>query len=270
MHTRTCPTAESRIMKRVFITGASSGLGAALAQRYAEQGASLGLVARRSELLEQLAARLPNPRRHRIYALDVTDFDALAAAAADFIAGGGIDVVIANAGISQGTLTEYAEDLAVFERILATNVSAAVATFAPFIAAMKRQAQAGSRDCRLVGIASVAGIRGLPGAGAYSASKSAVISYCESLRVELKASGIKVVTIAPGYIDTPMTQVNAYPMPFLMPAEKFAEKAVTAIEAGASYRVIPWQMGIVAKLLRLLPNRVYDFAFSKAPHKARK
>jgi short-subunit dehydrogenase len=257
-------------VKRVFITGASSGIGAALARRYAEQGASLGLVARRRELLQQLADSLPHPERHRIYALDVTDHAVLRAACEDFLAAaGGIDVVIANAGISRGTLTEYAEDLEVFERIVATNVTATVATFAPFIAAMKKQAAAGNRDCRLVGIASVAGIRGLPGSEAYSASKAAVISYCESLRVELKRSGVKVVTIAPGYIDTPMTQVNSYPMPFLMPAEVFARKAVETIERGASYRVIPWQMGVVAKLLRLLPNALYDAAFVRAPHKKR-
>lgn len=258
-------------MTRVFITGASSGLGAALARRYAAEGATLGLVARREALLRELVATLSNPERHRIYALDVTDHAALVQAADDFMrVNGGVDVVIANAGISRGTLTEYTEDLPVFERILATNVTATVATFAPFVAAMKRQAQEGSSACRLVGIASVAGIRGLPGSEAYSASKAAVISYCESLRVELRGSGIKVVTIAPGYIDTPMTQHNRYPMPFLMPAEQFAEKAARAIAAGVSYRVIPWQMGIVAKLLRMLPNALYDAAFSKAPHKARK
>jgi short-subunit dehydrogenase len=257
-------------MQRVFITGASTGIGAALAQRYAEQGASLGLVARRHQSLEQLAASLPHPERHRIYPLDVTDHSALAAAAADFIGAlGGADVVIANAGISQGTLTEHAEDLAVFERILAVNVLATVATFAPFIATLKAQAQSGRRDSRLVGIASVAGIRGLPGAEAYSASKAAVISYCESLRVELKGSGIKVVTIAPGYIDTSMTQANQYPMPFLMSPQKFARAAAAAIATGASYTVIPWQMGLVAKLLRLTPNWLYDYVFSKAPHKTR-
>jgi len=257
--------------KRVFITGASSGIGAALAGHYAQQGALLGLVARRQPELEKLVRGLPNASRHRVYALDVTDHAALAAAAADFIdAVGGADIVIANAGVSRGTLTEYAEDLPVFERILATNVSATVATFAPFIATMKAQARAGNAGCRLVGIGSVAGIRGLPGSGAYSASKAAVMSYCESLRVELRCSGIRVVTIAPGYIDTPMTQVNTYPMPFLMPAEKFAQRAVAAIDAGVSYRVIPWQMGVVAKLLRALPNALYDFAFAKAPHKARK
>jgi short-subunit dehydrogenase len=122
---------------------------------------------------------------------------------------------------------------------------------------------------RLVGIGSVAGIRGLPGAAAYSASKAAVISYCESLRLEMKPHGIDVVTIAPGYIDTPMTQRNAYPMPFLMAPEKFAAAAVRAIERGNSYAVIPWQMGVVAKLLRMLPNGVYDLAFARAPHKAR-
>jgi len=255
-------------MRRVFITGASSGLGQALARAYAAQGAVLGLVARRGDLLQQLCDSLPQPQRHRVYALDVTDHAALAAAAADFIAAeGGADVVIANAGISQGTLTDYAEDLPVFERIIATNVTATVATFTPFLTDMR--ARADRAACRLVGIGSVAGIRGLPGGGAYSASKAAVISYCESLRVELRNSGIKVVTIAPGYIDTPMTQVNQYSMPFLMPPEKFAAKAIATIEQGCSYRVIPWQMGVVAKLLRLLPNAVYDFAFARAPHKKR-
>jgi len=258
-------------MKRVFITGASSGLGAALAREYAARGALLGLVARRETALRELTASLPDGGRHRIYALDVTDHAALAAAAADFLAvAGGVDVVIANAGISIGTLTEHAQDLPVFERVVATNLLATVATFTPFIDAMRRQAEAGDRACRLVGIASVAGIRGLPGGAAYSASKAAVISYCESLRVEMRRHGIRVVTIAPGYIDTPMTRSNAYAMPFLMPAERFAARAVAAIGAGASYRVIPWQMGVAAKLLRLLPNWLYDLAFARAPHKARR
>lgn len=252
-------------MQRVFITGASSGIGAALAREYAARGATLGLVARRTALLEQLAAGLPG--KHFIYQADVTDHAALQAAAEAFLRdAGGADVVIANAGISHGTLTDQPADLPVFEAIIATNVTATVATFAPFIGPMR--AQQGER--RLVGIASVAGIRGLPGGGAYSASKAAVISYCESLRLELAPAGIRVVTIAPGYIDTPMTQKNKYPMPFLMKPERFARATVDAIAAGTSYRVIPWQMSIVAKLLRLLPNWLYDIAFAKAPHKARK
>ena len=254
-------------MTRVFITGASSGIGAALAREYAAQGASLGLVARRREVLDALVAQLPHPERHQVYALDVTDHAALSAAAHDFIdSHGGADIVVACAGVSAGTLTEHPEDQQAFDAILATNVSATVATFAPFIACMKTQAT----PRRLVGIGSVAGIRGLPGAGAYSASKAALLCYCESLRIELRSSGIQVVTIAPGYIATPMTEKNAYPMPFLMPVERFAAAAVRAIARSDSYRVIPWQMGIVAKLLRMLPNALYDLAFARAPHKARK
>ena len=249
---------------RVFITGASSGIGAALAREYPARGASLGLLARRRVLLEELQASLPHPERHRIYAADVLDRDALAGAAADFIAAnGGADIVIACAGISYGTLTERAADLPVFDAVFATNVTATVSTFAPFIATMK--AQPGPR--RLVGIGSVAGIRGMRGAGAYCASKAAVHSYCEALRLELRSSGIKVVTIAPGYIDTPMTRDNRFPMPFLMPVERFAAQAVDVIARGASYRVLPWQMGFVARLLRLLPNALYDLAFSRAPAK---
>ncbi|CAN5184849.1 SDR family oxidoreductase [soil metagenome] len=256
---------------RLHGTGIHHGrIGAALARRYAEQGATLGLVARRRETLAQLVAALPNPERHRIYALDVSDHAALAAAAADFIeVVGGADVVIANAGISRGTLTEYVEDMQVFERIFAVNVLATVATFTPFISTMKAQVQAGHRNVRLVGIGSVAGMRGLPGSEAYSASKAAVISYCESLRLGLKSSGIRVVTISPGFIDTPMTQTNDYPMPFMMPADKFASAAVDAIAAGVSHRVIPWQMGMVARLLRLMPDWAYDLAFANSPRKKR-
>jgi NAD(P)-dependent dehydrogenase (short-subunit alcohol dehydrogenase family) len=252
--------------QRVFITGASSGIGAALAARYAAQGATLGLLARRGDALDQLISTLPHPERHRAYPADVRDHAAITAAAQAFMSyAGGIDVVVANAGISVGTLTEYPEDLPVFESIIATNVVATAATFTPFVAAMRAQGSG-----RLVGIGSVAGIRGLPGGGGYSASKAAVITYCESLRVELRRHGIRVVTVCPGYIDTPMTQKNPYRMPFLMPVEKFAAKAVRSIAAGGSYVVIPWQMGMVAKLLRMLPNALYDLAFNKAPHKPRK
>ncbi len=255
-------------MRRVFITGASSGLGRALALEYARRGARLGLVARREDKLRELLRELPDPSLHLSYAVDVNDHGALREAAQDFIRqAGGVDVVIANAGISYGTLTERSEDLAVFEKIIQTNLIATVASFAPFIDAMKAQAAQGERDLRLVGIASVAGMRGLPGAGAYSASKAAVISYCESLRVELRGQGIRVVTIAPGYIDTPMTQVNNYPMPFLMPAQRFARKAVKVIERGRSYAVIPWPMRIVSWVLKLLPNRLFDFAFARAGRK---
>ncbi|MBI3711941.1 MAG: SDR family oxidoreductase [Burkholderiales bacterium] len=255
-------------MQAVFITGASSGLGEALALAYAAQGAQLALVGRRLDVLEALRTRLTHPDRHHVYPLDVNDADALREAALDFIGKvGQVQTVIASAGISVGTLSELNEDLPVFKKVMETNLFAMVATFSPFIEHMKSLAP--EQACRLVGIASVAGIRGLPGASAYSASKAAVISYCESLRVELRGSGIRVVTIAPGYIDTPMTQVNDYAMPFLMPAARFAAKAVRMIDRGSSYAVIPWQMGVVAKILRFLPNFAYDFLFANAPRKGR-
>ena len=253
--------------QRVFITGASSGLGAALAAEYAAQGATLGLLARRGEMLDQLIATLPNSERHRAYAADVRDHAAIAAAAQAFLAyAGGADVVIANAGISVGTLTEFSEDIAVFEAVIATNVVATAATFAPFIAAMRTQ----RAPARLVGIGSVAGIRGLPGAEAYSASKAAVISYCESLRLEMKPYGIKVVTICPGYIATPMTAGNPYPMPFLMKADRAASLISRAIARRRRFYVLPWPMALVGCLLRVLPRPVFDLAFAHAPRKPRR
>jgi short-subunit dehydrogenase len=174
------------------------------------------------------------------------------------------DVVIANAGVSRGTLTEHVEDIVAFQAIMDINVLGLVHTFQPFIAAM-RQVKRG----QLVGVASVAGIRGLPGAGAYSASKAAAISYLESLRVEMACDNISVTTIAPGYIRTAMTDVNQYKMPFLMDATVFAHKFANAVENKRRFIVIPWQMGWVARFMRLIPPFLWDFAMKKAPHKKR-
>lgn len=248
---------------RVVITGASSGIGEALAQHYAARGATLCLIARRQQELERLAGVLPGPTF--CYPLDVTDAEGLKAAAADFIAKAGVpDLVIANAGISVGTLTQEAGDQRVFERVLAVNVVGLFNTFQPFIAPMCKAGR-GS----LAGIASVAGIRGLPGSGAYSASKAAAITYLEALRGEVRGSGLKVVTVLPGYIETPMTAHNPYPMPFILPVEEAAQRIARVIDAGTSYAVVPWQMAIVAKLLRLLPNALFDRAFAGRPRKRR-
>jgi short-subunit dehydrogenase len=163
-----------------------------------------------------------------------------------------------------GMDTAVRDDIDVMARTFATNNIGVAATFHPFVGAM---AQRGSGT--LVGIGSVAGIRGLPGHGAYCASKAAVISYCESLRGEMRPHGVRVVTISPGYIDTPLTRQNRYGMPFLMQAEDFADRAYRAIAAGASYRVIPWQMGVVAKVLRMLPNALFDKVLAGRPRKRR-
>ena len=163
------------------------------------------------------------------------------------------DVVIANAGISIGVDTAEFEDLDVVRATFETHNLGLAATFQPFLKPMRDR-----RSGTLVGIASMAAIRGLPGHAAYCASKAGVVAYCESLRGENRPYGLRVVTLLPGYVATPLTAGNSYPMPFLMTAEDFAARAVRAIAAGRSYRVIPWPMAAVAKLLRVLPNGLFD------------
>ena len=239
----------------VFITGASSGIGQALAARFHRAGYRLALVARRAAEVQAWAqAQGFDAASWTVYAADVRDVAAITGAGRACIAEQGVpDVVIANAGISVGVDTAMVEDLEVLRAIFETNNLGMAATFQPFVAPMCAR-----RSGTLVGIASVAGIRGLPGHGGYCASKAAVINYCESLRGELRASGVKVVTLGPGYVATPLTRGNPYRMPFLMQADAFADRAFEAIARGVSYRVIPWQMGVVAKLMRALPNALFD------------
>ena len=249
---------------RVFLTGASSGLGEALARHYAARGATLGLVARRTPELDSLAASLGSATV-ATYRGDVREPADLARAAADFMARFGVpDVVIANAGISRGVLTEAPEDLPMFKAIFETNVLGMVHTFAPFVLPM--------RDARrgvLAGVASVAGFRGLPGSGAYCGSKSAAITYLESLRIEMRGSGVCVVTICPGFIETPLTQRNPYRMPFLVSADKAARLTANAIEDRRRFYVLPWQMAVLGKLLRCLPRPIYDRAVAGRGRKPR-
>ncbi len=250
----------------VFITGASSGIGQSLALRFHQAGYRLALVARRtSEMKSWADAQGLKADSYEIYSADVSNTGSITAAGRDCMARQGVpDVVIANAGISVGMDTAVLEDLDVMTRTFATNNVGMAATFQPFIDAMVQR-----KSGALVGIGSVAGIRGLPGHGAYCASKAAAIAYCESLRGELRSSGVTVVTVCPGYIDTPLTRNNRYSMPFLMQPEDFADKAFLAIASGASYRVIPWQMGVVAKAMRLLPNPLFDRLFAGRPRKRR-
>jgi hypothetical protein len=248
---------------KVVVSGASSGIGMALARHYLERGATVAAFARRGALLQDLAAEFPG--KVFCYPLDVRDAAATRHAAGDFMARAGVpDMVIANAGVSRGTLTESVEDEEVFQHVMDINVLGMVKTFQPFVQAMRA-----ARRGTLVGIASVAGLRGLPGSGAYSASKAAAISYLESLRVELHGSGVKVVTLCPGYVRTPMTDMNSYPMPFILEADKAAQRMARVIESGRPFAVVPWQMGLVGQVLRLLPNWLYDRLLAKAPRKSR-
>ena len=251
----------------VFITGASSGIGQALALHYHRAGWRLALVARRGAELQAWADAQGLAReRCSVYAADVRDVAAITAAGRSCIEQQGLpDVVIANAGISIGMDTAEFEDLDVMRATYETNNLGMAATFHPFVAPMRAR-----RAGTLVGIASVAGIRGLPGHGAYCSSKAAVITYCESLRGELRGDGVKVVTLLPGYVDTPLTQGNRYGMPFLLQPGEFAERAARAIAAGSSYSVIPWQIAVVARLMRLVPNRLFDRVLTGRPRKRRR
>ena len=258
----------------VFITGASSGIGQALALRFHQAGWRLALAARRqTEMQTWLTAQGIGNEDAQCYSADVSETNSIISAAQACMAAQGVPhVVIANAGISIGMDTRVRDDLEVFDQVMSTNVIGMAATFHPFIEAMKSRDKASMHHGHvgtLVGIASVAGIRGLPGHAAYCASKAAAITYCESLRGELNPLGFKVVTLAPGYIKTPLTQKNKFPMPFLMSADAFADNALKAIERGTSFQVIPWQMAWVTRLLRILPDALLDRAFKNQPRKHR-
>lgn len=250
-----------------FITGASSGIGQALAWRYHEAGWQLALTARRTREIESWACSRGLPADSvTIYGADVADIDSIIDAGRSCIARQGVpDVVIANAGISFGVDTAKREDIDGIRELFAVNNVGMAATFHPFVEPMRAR-----RSGTLVGIASVTGIRGLPGHGGYCASKAAAISYCESLRGEMRGSGVSVVTLCPGYVDTPLTHRDTHAKPFMLTPERFAEKAFRAIQSGSSYRVIPWQMAVVAKVLRLLPNTAFDALLAGRPRKPRR
>jgi short-subunit dehydrogenase len=242
---------------RVVITGASSGIGEALARYYARDGVVLGLISRRKSDPKILPGEVVS------YAVDVADEAALTTAAQDFIRRfGPPDLVIANAGIGTGTEGAEIRHVAKLRKILETNVVGLAGTLAAFAPTM-RAAGGGT----LAGIASVAGFRGLAGNGAYCASKSAAITWMESLRAELHGSGVSVVCVCPGYIDTPMTRVNRFRMPFLLSADEAARRIARAIAAKRRLAVIPWQMALVSPLLRAMPGWLFDRLASRAPRK---
>jgi len=246
---------------KIIITGASSGIGHALAKEYDNQGAVIGLFARRKDELIKLQKTLSC--KSLIFSVDVTDLAQCRWAAEEFMALHGTpDIVIANAGISSGTLTENFSDLETFKKIITTNLIGVTHTFYPFIQPFKKRGSG-----HFVGISSVAGIRGLPGAGAYSASKAGLTNYLESLRIELSSANIDVTTIAPGYIKSPMTDQNDFSMPFLMPADKAARAMIKAIKNKKKYVIVPWQMSFIGRIMHLLPILIWDWLAKKAPRK---
>ena len=244
---------------RVVITGASSGIGEALARHYAAAGNVLGLISRRPANAQGLAGTVVP------YPLDVTDTAAVERAASDFVSRfGAPDLVIANAGVGTGTSGEDLRDIEKLRRILEVNVVGLAATLAAFAPSM-RKAGCGT----LAGICSVAGFRGLAGNGAYSGSKAAAITWMESLRTEMHGSGVAVVCICPGYIDTPLTRPNRFRMPFLIGTDDGARRIARAIARRPRLAVIPWQMALVSVVLRILPGWLYDRLAAGAPRKPR-
>lgn len=254
-----------RPLDGVVITGAGSGIGRALALAYADPGRRIALIGRRREPLEETAALVAQRGAEPFpYPLDVRDDAALDGAAMDFAEHAGPAwAVIANAGLGRGTLTAEPGDRDAFRTIMEVNWLGTMYTFSAFLPYMKNTG-------RLVGVASVAGFRGLPGSGAYSASKAAAITYLESLRLELAGSGLRVVTICPGFIDTPMTRGNPYPMPWLMDPDKAASRMRRAIDRGQQWLVLPRPMAAAGLILRYLPHSAYAALFRRFPRKPRR
>lgn len=250
-----------------FITGASSGIGQALAARYVQAGWRVAMVARRADTMRAWAIEQAWPDgQWAVYEADVRDEAAVQRAAQACLSAQGLpDVVVANAGISIGVDLSLAEDLPVLRDLMDTNVIGLAATFQPFVAGMKQRGHG-----TLVGVASVAAVRGLPGHAGYCGAKAAVVQICETLRGELRPFGVRVVTLAPGYIDTPLTSENDYPMPFLMQPAVFADQAFRAIERGVRWRVIPWQMGVAATVLRFMPRALFDAVLGSQKHRKKR
>jgi len=241
------------VAKTVFITGASSGIGRALAMELARRGHDLFLTARRLDALERIRADVAaaDPaRRVEVRRLDVTDDGDVANAVAEAAQKlGRLDIVVANAGIgNSGRVGEGNLERA--RLIVETDLIGAIATIDAAVALFRRQGGPG----QVVGVSSVAGVRGLPGSGSYSASKAGLTTYLESVRAETHGEPVTVTTLAPGYIDTPINQ-DVKSRPFLIDAEKGARIMADLIERGVGYATVPrlpWT--VLAPLMRVLPD----------------
>jgi short-subunit dehydrogenase len=253
--------AGSEIMnKTLILTGASDGIGRALAIELARRGFSLGLISRRTELLEKvrLDCMKAGAREVHLEAVDVTDeirFETSLETLDQKLKGA--DFFVANAGVTgRSCFDENAWPSA--KQTLLVNVMAAIHG----LEVMKVKMLARGRGT-LVGVSSVAGSRGMPTGGAYSSSKAALTTHLETMRVDLKSMGISVVTIAPGFIDTPLTKKNKGKMPFLMQPEDAARIFVTAIEKKKAWEIAPRPYLYLYPILQMLPRALFDFILSR-------
>lgn len=249
--------------RHILITGASSGLGAALAAEYAGPDRMLTLGGRNAERLGAVAAacRKQGADVHA-EAVDVEDKDAVRDWIERADARTPLDLVIANAGISAGT-GGGGESETQARDIFATNMAGVLNTLHPALDLMRIR-----RKGQLAIVSSIAGYRGMPGAPAYSASKAAALAYGEALRGDLKREGIGVSVICPGFVKTPMTDLNPFPMPFLMPAEKAARIIRRGLIRNRALITFPWPMRLAAWWMRVLPSGVVTYLLSGLPEKS--
>jgi NAD(P)-dependent dehydrogenase (short-subunit alcohol dehydrogenase family) len=250
--------------QNAVVTGACGGFGQAIARELIAGGAHVALVGMNRAALETLAGLAP--QRCAIYQPDVSDAAAMQVVAGDWLARHGApDLVVANAGVAGGFETARAEDLAVMRRMLEINLLGVATTFQPFLEPMQTSGQ----PAALVGVASVAGWRGMPGNGAYCASKAGLIAYLQSLRAELRPSALTVHTVSPGYLRTALTAGNRFAMPGLMEPEAAARALLKAVAAGREHIVLPRRVGWLARALACLPSRWHDALLLRQPRKPR-
>lgn len=245
--------------KTVFITGASSGIGEHLAYAYARRGAILGLAARRQNLLEEVRDRCRDSgaKEVYIYSLDVTDEKQCQSSIAEFVSHVSVvDIVIANAGIG-GRESIMEGDPSGINRVFRTNLLGVTNTVIPFLPTLKEQ-QSG----QIAIISSVAGLRGLPDRAGYSGSKAAVRLAADAWRKRLRFHGISITTIIPGFIDTPLTRKNRFPMPFLMDPDEAAEAMVRAIAKRKKQFILPWPWRLLAPIIKAVPEFVINWAYA--------
>lgn len=252
----------TRRFANAVVTGACGGLGQALATGLIDAGARVALVGLDEARLAALAAQAPE--RCAVYRPDVADPAAMQAMAEDWVGRHGApDLVIANAGVAGGFDAAEAADLAVLRRMLEINLLGVAATFQPFLA------RRGTGPLALVGIASIAGWRGLPGNAAYCASKGGLIRYLESLRADLRGTPVTVHTVSFGYLRTALTAGNRFAMPGLMAPDDAARGLLAAVAAGRERIVLPRRVGWLARALGLLPARWHDALLRRQPRKPR-
>ncbi|MDF1562471.1 MAG: SDR family NAD(P)-dependent oxidoreductase [Deltaproteobacteria bacterium] len=238
--------------QNALITGASSGLGAGLAHRFAQKGTRVFALARREDKLAEL--REASGEKIEPVVLDVSDTDALVAKIRELDAAcGGLDLIIANAGVGKTKKASRIDWENWVEPTLRVNVLGAIATLTAVLPRMVEE-----RRGHLVGVSSIAAIRGLPGSGAYSASKAALSTYLETLRVDLKSKGITVTTLEPGFVKTPLTEGGKQPMPFLMELEPALDAMMNAIEKKKGHLAFPWTLASAAGMGRMIPRSLYS------------